>query len=468
MFVSRAFQANHEDLIHDVAFDFYGLRMATCSSDQKVKVWDLGPDGEWICTARWDCHLGSIWRVAWAHPEFGQVIATCSFDRTIAIWEEVSSSRSVTNPPTRDGPIVSSPKPFSSTWVKRANLVDPRTSVTGLQFAPRHMGLQLAAVSTDGLLRVYEAMDVMNLTQWRLQFDFGTRTHGACLAWSQSRFDPPLIAVGSATSPGVNMNGIVDASAQQPPAPPNSIGGNIGKLVIYEYNEPRRYWECIQDVAELEDPVHDVQFAPHMGQSHHTLAVGSKEVIILRVRPVARIGGPNRPPVTPNKTKSLKAEDGTLNASVNSFGSSAAAVRKSYEISLLARFDHHMGRVWRVSWNVTGSVLASSGDDGHVRLWQANHLGIWQPISVIAPDGSQPTMDVSMPPTTASTVLNLSSMLPSQTSSIIGQSAGLSSKITSGGLEESESTKPLVSACGTPAFQKSGTLAGDSFPVAWH
>ena len=33
-------------------------------------------------------HSGSVWRVTWAHPEFGQALATCSFDRTVAIWEE--------------------------------------------------------------------------------------------------------------------------------------------------------------------------------------------------------------------------------------------------------------------------------------------------------------------------------------------------------------------------------------------
>ena len=37
-------------------------------------------------------HAGSVWRVTWAHPEFGQVIATCSFDRTTAIWEELRKS----------------------------------------------------------------------------------------------------------------------------------------------------------------------------------------------------------------------------------------------------------------------------------------------------------------------------------------------------------------------------------------
>lgn len=33
-------------------------------------------------------HEGSVLKVSWAHPEFGQVIATCSFDRTVRIWEE--------------------------------------------------------------------------------------------------------------------------------------------------------------------------------------------------------------------------------------------------------------------------------------------------------------------------------------------------------------------------------------------
>ena len=36
--VSRSIQADHKDLIHDIAYDYYGRRLATCSSDQSVKV----------------------------------------------------------------------------------------------------------------------------------------------------------------------------------------------------------------------------------------------------------------------------------------------------------------------------------------------------------------------------------------------------------------------------------------------
>ena len=35
-----------------------------------------------------------------------------------------------------------------------------------------------------------------------------------------------------------------------------------------------------------------------------------------------------------------------------------------------AKFDHQGAQVWRVTWNVTGTILASSGGDGCVRLWK--------------------------------------------------------------------------------------------------
>ncbi len=38
MFTVRSVNADHKDIIHDVAYNFYGNRMATCSSDQQVKV----------------------------------------------------------------------------------------------------------------------------------------------------------------------------------------------------------------------------------------------------------------------------------------------------------------------------------------------------------------------------------------------------------------------------------------------
>jgi nucleoporin SEH1 len=36
-----------------------------------------------------------------------------------------------------------------------------------------------------------------------------------------------------------------------------------------------------------------------------------------------------------------------------------------------------LGEVWSVSWNITGTVLASSGDNGAVLLWKCGLDGKW-------------------------------------------------------------------------------------------
>ena len=71
--------------------------------------------------------------------------------------------------------------------VKRTTLVDSRTSVTDVKFAPKHMGLMLATCSADGIVRIYEAPDVMNLSQWSLQHEISCKLSCSCISWNPSR-----------------------------------------------------------------------------------------------------------------------------------------------------------------------------------------------------------------------------------------------------------------------------------------
>jgi len=330
MFASKSIDSQHSDLIHDVQYDFYGRRMATCSSDQYIKVWELKDDQEWHCTARLQGHVGSVWRVAWAHPEFGQVIASCGFDRTIAIWEEINNSQ--------NGQVMPGP----SNWVRRSQLVDPRTSVTDIKFAPRHLGMQLASCSIDGMVRLYEAQDVMDLSQWTLQYDFATNITASCLSWSTSPADRPLLVVGNCK--------------------PNSA--NSPPVLIFELGDGQRIWERVEAITNIDGPVHDVAFAPNMGQSSHTFAVAADRLYVFYIKErhddISQAGSPDREP--------------------------------KYKIEMASGLDGAPDKIWRVCWNVTGTTLASSGEDGTIKFWIRNYALYWQQVGHIQPDLMMPSL----------------------------------------------------------------------------
>lgn len=278
---AKLFPAQHDDFVHDVAYDYYGKRIATCSSDEKIKVrrcvctcvslcapawvfagaawlpvaqrctdtnathntlqvWEQDTSGGWVCKAEWkvhrislssnhsesrntslihapcntthtnhdgvQAHVGPVWKLDWSHPEFGQILASCSFDRNCYIWEEHGACTTqrpcvcvvpcihlpchclVSEGDTTDGGGASGSADAGSAsasasasasssaggsssvrWARKAQLGDSRDSVKDIKFSPRHLGLKLATASSDGLVRVYEAVDVMNLSHWPLQ-----------------------------------------------------------------------------------------------------------------------------------------------------------------------------------------------------------------------------------------------------------------------------------------------------------
>jgi nucleoporin SEH1 len=96
--------------------------------------------------------------------------------------------------------------------------------------------------------------------------------------------------------------------------------------------------------------VHDVSWAPNLGRSYHLIATASRDE---KVRLYKLIGSKNNP----------------------------------MSIELMATFADHHAEVWRVEWNITGTVLTSSGDDGKVRLWKANFVNEWKCISILTADG---------------------------------------------------------------------------------
>eukprot|EP01126_Amoeba_proteus_P008023 TRINITY_DN1293_c0_g1_i5.p1 TRINITY_DN1293_c0_g1~~TRINITY_DN1293_c0_g1_i5.p1 ORF type:complete len:127 (-),score=14.24 TRINITY_DN1293_c0_g1_i5:17-397(-) len=74
-------------MIHDAQMDYYGKRLATCSSDRTIKIFNVSKN---VQTHVVDLlgHEGPVWQVSWAHPKFGTKLASCSYDRKVIIWSE--------------------------------------------------------------------------------------------------------------------------------------------------------------------------------------------------------------------------------------------------------------------------------------------------------------------------------------------------------------------------------------------
>lgn len=100
---------------------------------------------------------------------------------------------------------------------------------------------------------------------------------------------------------------------------------------IYRYREQNRKWMPVLTLSHP-DIVHDVSWAPNVGRSYHLIATACKD----------------------KGVRIWRVED-----------DAAAEIYVSFE---------HQAEVWRVSWNVTGTVLSSSGDDGKVRLYRGAHI----------------------------------------------------------------------------------------------
>ncbi|XP_034941080.1 protein SEC13 homolog [Chelonus insularis] len=127
--VLNTVDTGHEDMIHDAEMDYYGLRLATCSSDNSVKVFDL-KNGSQSLVADLKGHEGPVWQVAWAHPRFGNIIASCSYDRKVIIWKELGE------------------------WTKIHEHKSHDSSVNSVAWAPHEFGLILACGSSDGSISI--------------------------------------------------------------------------------------------------------------------------------------------------------------------------------------------------------------------------------------------------------------------------------------------------------------------------
>jgi protein transport protein SEC13 len=138
----------HSDMIHDCVLDYYGKRLATCSSDKTIKIFEIVPpkgagqgaggqgstSHQLLETLRG--HEGPVWQVAWAHPKFGTILASAGYDGKTIVWREQSGA-----------------------WSKLVEHNVHAASVNSVAWSPHEQGAVLACASSDGKVSLLEIKD---------------------------------------------------------------------------------------------------------------------------------------------------------------------------------------------------------------------------------------------------------------------------------------------------------------------
>lgn len=124
-------QQEHQDVVHDTQFDYYGQLLATASSDRTVGIHVI-ENGKLRRVATLTGHEGPVWMVSWAHPRFGVALASASYDHKAIIWKEVQQG--------------------SRQW-RPVHVIDcHHGSVNAVQWAPESP--MVATASSDGTVAV--------------------------------------------------------------------------------------------------------------------------------------------------------------------------------------------------------------------------------------------------------------------------------------------------------------------------
>ncbi|KAG5640579.1 hypothetical protein DXG03_008014, partial [Asterophora parasitica] len=143
-----------------------------------IKVWHLDESkGTWSVEDDWKAHDAPVSKLSWAHPEFGSIIASASFDRIVKVWEQTSplGQSDPSQQLNGTGSSSQSQQP-NSRWVERAVLTDARGTIRAVEFAPHHFGLKFATISSDNQLRIYECLEQPSLAAWQLSEELDVQT----------------------------------------------------------------------------------------------------------------------------------------------------------------------------------------------------------------------------------------------------------------------------------------------------
>ncbi|KAG8939703.1 GTPase-activating protein S13 [Tulasnella sp. 424] len=332
---STPVETAHEDMIHDAQLDYYGKRLATCSSDRTIKIFDVIDGEKKGAGVTLRGHSGPVWQVAWGHPKYGNILASCSYDGKVFIWKEQA-------PPSGAA---------AGSWTKIKEYAAHSASVNSVSWAPHELGAIVACGSSDGKISV---LTFENDGKWNVeQFDGHV---GGCTAVSWAPATLPGSLINPSTTATPNASSAPAANQQQPASPPSvkrfvSAGcDNKVKIWVHKPSSPSgsSAWQLEETLDGHSDWVRDVAWAPNIGLPRSYIATASQDKTVC---------------VWTKDSPGARWEKTTLE------GGSGEGNKFFPDV------------VWRASWSLAGNILAVSCGDGKVTLWKENLKGGWECVS---------------------------------------------------------------------------------------
>ncbi|KAI9661491.1 MAG: GTPase-activating protein S13 [Alyxoria varia] len=354
----------HDDMIHDAVLDYYGRRLATCSSDRTIKIFEVENDTHRL-TDTLKGHESPIWSLSWAHPKHGTILASSSYDGKVLIWRESPNPSSSTVAPSSTysgaGAHPQQSQQPSQTSARFTRIIDfalHTASVNIVSWAPHELGAHLGCASSDGCVSVLSFNDSAAAGGGPQQQGAQGQGQGA---WETAVFQAHDIGANSVSWAPALLPGSLEKAATSGAAGGMVkrfvTGGSDCKVKIWEWKgtpgaggqqgqqqqqqTQQGQWQPLCTLDGHTDWVRDVAWSPSLLSQSYIASASQDHTVRIWV-----LGG-----------------NGAANAAG---GGSDAADPSNWRCTTLT-FDTV---VWRVSWSLSGNVLAVCGGDNKVSLWK--------------------------------------------------------------------------------------------------
>lgn len=246
--LNASFETGHTDLIHDVQIDYFGKLIATASSDHSIKIFEANNNKQTLIVDL-KGHTAPIWRISWAHPKYGTMLASCGYDRKVIIWRF-----------------------HNKQWIQVFVDDQYKSSVNCIQFSPVDCGCILAAGCTDGTITTYQLQN----NQWSKIETFKAHNGGVnSISWCHTA---NIISIDNN-----NNNNNAENFMQQRFV----SGGCDNNVCIWSFDNNNKKYVLEKTLMKHNDWITEVAWAPTPGSvSHSIIASGSedKTVIIWKER----------------------------------------------------------------------------------------------------------------------------------------------------------------------------------------